>query len=138
MVLIGGSGASDRHNDGLFDALREHLVIAGLAVMTYDKRGTGESTGAWAGATVDQLATDSSSAALGTLTEQDDVTTDRVSAFGHSEDHGGASPMRPHGIPGSFGTQIRVRPRHSYNRKCTRWPLRGWTRPPLLRCLADW
>ena len=84
VVLIGGSGASDRHNDGLFDALREHLVIAGLAVMTYDKRGTGESTGAWAGATVDQLATDAS-AALGTLAEQDDVTTDRVSAFGHSE-----------------------------------------------------
>ena len=36
LVLIGGSGPSDRHNDGFFDALRTHLASAGVAVLAYD------------------------------------------------------------------------------------------------------
>ena len=41
VVLIGGSGPSDRHNDGFFDTLRAHLASAGVAVLAYDKRGAG-------------------------------------------------------------------------------------------------
>jgi pimeloyl-ACP methyl ester carboxylesterase len=41
IVLIGGSGPSDRHNDGFFDLLRDHLVNAGVAVLAHDKRGVG-------------------------------------------------------------------------------------------------
>jgi pimeloyl-ACP methyl ester carboxylesterase len=47
VVLIAGSGPSDRHNDGFFDALRAHLASAGVVVLAYDKRGAGKSTGAW-------------------------------------------------------------------------------------------
>jgi pimeloyl-ACP methyl ester carboxylesterase len=58
LVLVGGSGPSDRHNDGLFDSLSDHLVRSGVAVLAYDKRGAGRSTGSWERATLDQLAAD--------------------------------------------------------------------------------
>ena len=62
VILVGGSGPSDRHNGGFFDALRTHLADAGVAVLTYDKRGAGKSTGEWASATVDDLAHDAAAA----------------------------------------------------------------------------
>ena len=84
VVLIGGSGPADRHNGGLFDALRAHLVGAGVAVLVYDKRGVGRSTGAWATATVDELAGDAA-AAVSVLQAQRRVRPERVGVLGHSE-----------------------------------------------------
>lgn len=84
VVLIGGSGPADRHNDGLFDVLRNHLVQAGVAVLAYDKRGVGESTGAWSNATVDELAGDAA-AAVACLQAQPLVAEDAVGVLGHSE-----------------------------------------------------
>jgi uncharacterized protein len=84
LVLIGGSGPSDRHNDGFFDALRHHLVGAGVAVLAYDKRGVGASTGAWPAATVDELAGDAA-AALGILRGHPGVAPETVGLLGHSE-----------------------------------------------------
>jgi uncharacterized protein len=62
LVLIGGSGPTERSNDGYFDPLRDHLVATGIAVLAYDKRGVGRSSGSWATATVDDLATDAQAA----------------------------------------------------------------------------
>jgi pimeloyl-ACP methyl ester carboxylesterase len=84
LVLIGGSGPSDRHNDGFFDALSERLVAAGLVTLTYDKRGVGKSTGRWDTATIDELAADAQ-AALATLQARPHVTSDAVGVMGHSE-----------------------------------------------------
>jgi hypothetical protein len=42
-----GSGPSDRHNDALFPPIREHLLRAGIAVCSFDKRGVGGSAGHW-------------------------------------------------------------------------------------------
>jgi pimeloyl-ACP methyl ester carboxylesterase len=84
LVLIGGSGPSDRHNDGLFDLLRAHLVNAGVAVLAYDKRGAGRSTGDWATATVDDLAADAA-AAVAALQARPQVTPGTVGVLGHSE-----------------------------------------------------
>lgn len=83
IVLIGGSGPSDRHNDGFFDLLRDHLANAGVAVLAYDKRGAGRSTGDWATATVDDLAADAA-AAVAALQARPQVTG-RVGVLGHSE-----------------------------------------------------
>ena len=83
IVLIGGSGPSDRHNDGFFDLLRDHLVGAGVAVLAYDKRGAGRSSGDWATATVDDLAGDAA-AAVAALQARPQVTG-RVGVLGHSE-----------------------------------------------------
>lgn len=84
LVLIGGSGPSDRHNGGFFDLLSEHLVAAGIAVLVYDKRGTGDSTGRWDTATIDELAGDAD-AALTTLRAHERVAAEAVGVFGHSE-----------------------------------------------------
>ncbi len=84
MVLVGGSGPSDRHNDGFFDALGAHLVSTGVAVLAYDKRGAGKSTGAWAAATVDDLAHDAA-AAVAALQAHPGIDAGAVGVLGHSE-----------------------------------------------------
>src|SRR5947209_4486287 len=58
VVLVSGSGPSDRDNDGSFVPVRDHLVGLGVGVLSYDKRGAGKSQGTWHSATVDQLAAD--------------------------------------------------------------------------------
>lgn len=84
VVLVGGSGPSDRHNDGLFDSLRDHLAGTGVAVLAYDKRGTGRSTGTWPAATVDELAADAA-AAVAALQAHHEVAGGAVGVLGHSE-----------------------------------------------------
>jgi pimeloyl-ACP methyl ester carboxylesterase len=84
VVLIGGSGPSDRHNDGFFDALRAHLAGAGVAVLAYDKRGAGQSAGAWATATIGDLAQDAA-AAVAALQAHPRVAAGAVGVLGHSE-----------------------------------------------------
>lgn len=84
VVLISGSGPTDRHNDGFFDELRAHLAGAGVAVLAYDKRGAGRSTGAWASATVDDLAQDAADA-VAVLQAHAGVDPGAVGVLGHSE-----------------------------------------------------
>jgi uncharacterized protein len=111
VVLIGGSGPSDRHNDGFFDALRTHLAGAGVAVLAYDKRGAGKSTGAWAAATVDDLAHDAA-AAVAALRAHPRVAADAVGVLGHSE--GGWAALR---LCARLGT-----PRHLIVNSCPAVP----------------
>jgi pimeloyl-ACP methyl ester carboxylesterase len=84
VLLIGGSGPSDRHNDGLFDALGRHLVASGIGLLAYDKRGAGRSSGSWAAAGIDELAGDAN-CAVQVLRAQRRVNGDAVGVFGHSE-----------------------------------------------------
>jgi uncharacterized protein len=84
LVLIGGSGPTDRHHGGYFDALGEHLSEAGIAVLTYDKRGVGESAGTWETATVAELSSDAE-AACTALQVHAHVAADAIGVLGHSE-----------------------------------------------------
>lgn len=84
VVLVGGSGATDRDNDTFFPPLRDHLLNAGTAVLSYDKRGVGASSGDWRAATLTDLAADAS-AALDFLRSQPEVEAHSVGFFGHSE-----------------------------------------------------
>lgn len=84
LALVGGSGPSDRHNGGFFDDLRHRLVLAGVAVLAYDKRGAGGSSGDWASADVDLLAADAA-AALALLRDHSAVAGENVGLLGHSE-----------------------------------------------------
>jgi pimeloyl-ACP methyl ester carboxylesterase len=84
VVLIGGSGQSDRHNDGFFDDLGSHFAAAGIAVLAYDKRGAGGSSGEWATADVNLLAADAT-AALALLCAHPAIASWNVGLFGHSE-----------------------------------------------------
>ncbi len=76
--------STDRHNDTLFPPIREHLVGAGLAVLSYDKRGVGGSSGSWMTSGYDQLAGDAA-AAVDALRAQPEVDPAAVGLFGHSE-----------------------------------------------------
>ncbi|NUT49186.1 MAG: alpha/beta hydrolase [Saccharothrix sp.] len=84
VVMVGGAGASDRDNDTHFPPIRRRLVDAGIAVLSYDKRGVGGSSGDWLDATIDDLATDAA-AALDFLRARPEVRGDAVGLFGHSE-----------------------------------------------------
>jgi uncharacterized protein len=84
VVLVGGSGPSDRDNGTYFPPIREHLVDAGMAVLSYDKRGVGSSSGDWLDSTLDDLATDAT-AALGFLCAQPGVRGGTAGLLGHSE-----------------------------------------------------
>jgi pimeloyl-ACP methyl ester carboxylesterase len=84
VVMVGGSGSTDRNNDIYFPPIRGHLVNAGIAVLSYDKRGVGGSSGDWRDATLDDLATDAG-AALDFLRAQPGVRAEAVGLFGHSE-----------------------------------------------------
>ncbi|MEU6389670.1 alpha/beta hydrolase [Streptomyces sp. NPDC046939] len=84
VVLVGGSGPTDRDNDTFFPPLRRHLADAGIAVLSYDKRGVGASSGDWRDATLTDLAADAS-AALDFLRSRPEVRADTVGLLGHSE-----------------------------------------------------
>ncbi|WP_405667049.1 alpha/beta hydrolase [Streptomyces sp. NBC_01166] len=84
IVLVGGSGPSDRDNGGYFPPLRQRLMTAGFAVLSYDKRGVGRSTGDWRAATMDDLAADAT-AALDFLRAQPGIRPGAAGLFGHSE-----------------------------------------------------
>ncbi|CCH31624.1 hypothetical protein BN6_43420 [Saccharothrix espanaensis DSM 44229] len=84
VVMVGGSGPSDRDNDTHFPPIRRHLVDAGIAVLSYDKRGVGGSSGDWLDATIDDLASDAA-AALDFLRARPEVRGEAAGLFGHSE-----------------------------------------------------
>ncbi|GAB2979188.1 alpha/beta hydrolase family protein [Saccharothrix stipae] len=87
VVMVGGSGPSDRHNGNHFPAIRAHLVDAGIAVLSYDKRGVGGSSGDWRDSTPADLAADAA-AALDFLRAQPGVRASVTGLFGHSEGGG--------------------------------------------------
>ena len=88
VILISGSGPQDR-NEALmghrpFLVLSDHLTRSGLAVLRYDDRGVGESTGNFATATSRDFASDVL-AAVAYLGTRPDVDPERVGLAGHSE-----------------------------------------------------
>jgi uncharacterized protein len=58
VLMHPGSGPSDRDNDVLFPPIREHLLGAGIAVCSFDKRGVGGSAGSWLDAGIAEQADD--------------------------------------------------------------------------------
>src|SRR5262245_53304555 len=58
VLMHPGSGPSDRDNDVLFPPIREHLLQAGIAVCSFDKRGVGGSAGSWLDAGIGEQADD--------------------------------------------------------------------------------
>ena len=88
VVLISGSGPQDR-DEALMDhrpflVLADHLTRRGIAVLRYDDRGVGRSTGTFATATTPDFASDAL-AAVAYLKTRDDVTPGAIGLAGHSE-----------------------------------------------------
>jgi pimeloyl-ACP methyl ester carboxylesterase len=94
VVLVSGSGPQDRDEflgGGItirpFALLADALTQAGIAVLRYDDRGVGESTGDFATGGLHDFA-DDAEAAITYLTTRDDIDHDHIGLIGHSE--GGA------------------------------------------------
>lgn len=88
VILISGSGPQDR--DEYFMSHRPFLVIAdhltkqGIAVLRYDDRGFGESTGNFGSATSLDFASDAASA-VDYLNTRVEIDNDHIGLAGHSE-----------------------------------------------------
>jgi pimeloyl-ACP methyl ester carboxylesterase len=87
-VLISGSGPQNRNeelaNHRPFLVLADYLTRRGVAVLRYDDRGFGQSTGTFMAATTVDFATDAA-AALAYLRTRADIRADAVGLVGHSE-----------------------------------------------------
>jgi uncharacterized protein len=87
-VLLTGSGPHDRDETLLghhpFLILADHLTRKGIAVLRYDKRGIGKSTGDYAKATTEDFANDCESA-LAYLKNRKEIDPKRIGLIGHSE-----------------------------------------------------
>lgn len=81
LVVVHGSGAQDR--DGSLPFVH-FLVRRGIALLTYDKRGVGGSSGDWKTASFDDLAGDGL-AALRFLQGRPDIEPQRIGVFGVSQ-----------------------------------------------------
>ncbi|PRP95819.1 Alpha/beta hydrolase family protein [Enhygromyxa salina] len=88
VVMISGSGLQDRDetiaNHKPFWVIADHLSRNGVAVLRYDDRGFGESTGDGTKATLEDFASDSWAAAAA-LAARPEIDGERVGLIGHSE-----------------------------------------------------
>ncbi len=88
VILISGSGSQDRNEELMnhrpFLVISDYLTRQGIAVLRYDDRGYGESTGDAVDATSADLATDAD-AAVNFMAQQDFVQVKRIGLAGHSE-----------------------------------------------------
>ncbi len=88
VALVTGSGPQDR-NEEIFEhkpfmVLADHLTRAGIAVLRYDDRGTGESTGTFGTSTSEDFMGDAL-AAVRFMSEQDRINKKQIGLIGHSE-----------------------------------------------------
>jgi fermentation-respiration switch protein FrsA (DUF1100 family) len=88
VVLITGSGPQDRDESLMghkpFLVLSDYLTRHGIAVLRADDRGTGKSTGVFAGATTADFATDTE-AGIAYLKKRPEVDPRKIGLIGHSE-----------------------------------------------------
>lgn len=87
-IMITGSGGQDRDESLMghkpFAVIADHLTRHGIAVLRFDDRGVGQSTGTYATATSADLATDAN-AAFAYLLTRPEIRTDAIGMIGHSE-----------------------------------------------------
>jgi len=87
-ILLSDSGPNDRDESIAghrpFLVLADHLTRKGVAVLRFDKRGIGKSTGDYASATTEDFALDAQ-AALAYLKTRKEIDTKKIGLIGHSE-----------------------------------------------------
>lgn len=88
LVLVSGSGPQDRDEEIFghkpFKVLADYLTTQGMAVLRYDDRGTGKSTGQFGSATSMDFAGDAA-ACLTFLRTETRIDTTKIGVIGHSE-----------------------------------------------------
>ena len=88
VILISGSGPQDRneeiHDHKPFWVIADYLTQKGIAVLRYDDRGVGQSTGSFPDATTMDFA-DDVLAAVSYLKSRQDIDPEKIGLIGHSE-----------------------------------------------------
>lgn len=88
VILISGSGPQDRDEQLMghrpFWILADHLARRGFAVLRYDDRGFGKSTGRFSTATTSDFARDAEGA-LNYLRKREEIDPAKIGLLGHSE-----------------------------------------------------
>lgn len=88
IILIAGSGPNDRDETIFghkpFYVISDYLTRNGFAVLRYDKRGVGKSTGDYSKATISDFVTDASNA-LEYLKSRKEIDSSKIGMLGHSE-----------------------------------------------------
>lgn len=88
VILVSGSGAQNRDEELLghkpFLVLADYLTKNGIAVLRYDDRGVGKSTGDFENSTTKDFATDTE-AAFQYLKTRKDINKTKIGIIGHSE-----------------------------------------------------
>ncbi|RPI72503.1 MAG: alpha/beta hydrolase [Ignavibacteriales bacterium] len=88
VILISGSGPQNRNEELLghkpFLVLADHLTRNGIAVLRFDDRGIGQSTGDFSSATTEDFVTDVL-AAVDYLETRKEIDQDKIGLIGHSE-----------------------------------------------------
>ncbi|HET9371556.1 MAG TPA: alpha/beta fold hydrolase [Vicinamibacterales bacterium] len=94
VVLITGSGPQNRDEEvfgfKVFKTLSDALVAQGIAVLRYDDRGVGKSTGNLVQSVTDDFAADAL-AGVALLKTRSSLAGDRIGLLGHSEGAGAAA-----------------------------------------------
>ena len=84
VVMVPGSGPSDRDNDTYFPPIRDGLLAAGIAVASFDKRGVGGSAGDWHDTGPHEQSADVT-AQVAAVRAAPDIDPATVGVFGHSQ-----------------------------------------------------
>lgn len=89
VVLMSGSGPQDRNEEifpgfQIFGIIADYLSKRGIAVLRYDDRGVGASTGSYAAASLSTFAFDAKGA-VAYLRTRPEIDREQVGLFGHSE-----------------------------------------------------
>jgi uncharacterized protein len=100
VLMHPGSGPSDRDNDVFFPPITEHLLAAGIAVCSFDKRGVGGSGGSWLDAGIAEQA-DDLLAGLAAF-ESASASDLPIGLFGHSQGGWVVVEAASRGVPIAF------------------------------------
>ena len=84
LVMLQGSGPEDRDSGGYFPPIRDCFLETGLAVLSWDKPGGGESTGDWQRQTFFDRSEEALTA-LAWLRIHEDIDATRTGIWGHSQ-----------------------------------------------------
>lgn len=85
VIIVPGSGAATRNGSwNMYRNIGEYLAERGIAVLLYDKRGVGGSTGDWESETFDKRAQDVA-AMVTYLQSRAEVDPNRIGLIGHSQ-----------------------------------------------------
>lgn len=84
IIVVLHSASHGHHDNDLYNHLERNMNEVGVGVFTYDRRGSGESTGDFNSASLETLAKDALSA-INRLKEREDVKKDKIGLFGISQ-----------------------------------------------------